>query len=104
SMIENAHCSTITGICGGPGSAGNGARSNNPGWDAGGGFDYMAHKGALGDGILGVEYQHFHVSAARSFCVNPGCGVPGLAGFDLSATGDIVRARLTVKTHGYRFL
>jgi outer membrane immunogenic protein len=44
--IENAHCSTITGFCDAPGP-GNGVVSNNRGWYAGGGFDYMAHKGAL---------------------------------------------------------
>jgi hypothetical protein len=77
--------------------------SSNRGWYAGGGFDYMAHKGALVDVILGVEYQHFDVGAARAFCVNPGCVVPAVRDFDLSATGDIVRARLTIKTHGYGF-
>jgi len=100
--IENAHCSTITGICDAPGP-GNGVVSNNRGWYAGGGFDYMAHKGALVDVILGVEYQHFDVGAARAFCVNPGCVVPAVRDFDLSASGDIVRARLTVKTHGFGF-
>src|SRR6516164_5902380 len=100
--IENAHCSTITGICDAPGP-GNGVVSNNRGWYAGGGFDYMAHRGALVDVILGVEYQHFDVGAARAFCVNPGCVVPAVRDFDLSASGDIVRARLTVKTHGFGF-
>jgi hypothetical protein len=50
-----------------------------------------------------VEYQHFDVGAARAFCVNPGCVVPAVRDFDLSASGDIVRARLTVKTHGFGF-
>jgi len=100
--IENAHCSTITGICDAPGP-GNGVVSNNRGWYAGGGFDYVAHRGALVDVILGVEYQHFDVAAARAFCVNPGCVVPAVRDFDLSASGDIVRARLTIKTHGFGF-
>jgi hypothetical protein len=52
----------------------------------------MAHKGALVDVILGVEYQHFDVAAARAFCVNPGCVRPAVRDFDLSASGDIVRA------------
>src|SRR5262249_29083588 len=73
------------------GNAGNGVVSNNRGWYAGGGFDYMAHKGALVDVILGVEYQHFGVGAARAFCVNPGGVVPAVRDFDLSASGDIVR-------------
>jgi hypothetical protein len=78
-------------------------REQQPRLNAGGGFDYMAHRGALVDVILGVEYQHFDVSAARAFCVNPGCVVPAVRDFDLSASGDIVRARLTVKTHGFGF-
>ena len=35
----------------------NGA-SRNTGWYAGGGFDYMVHKGPLVDVMLGLEYQH----------------------------------------------
>ena len=35
--------------------------SRNDGWFAGGGFEYMVHKGALVDVILGAEYQHFDV-------------------------------------------
>jgi hypothetical protein len=56
--------------CDGPGSSGNGA-SRNDGWYAGGGFDYMVHKGPLVDVILGVEYQHYDVGSERAFCVNP---------------------------------
>src|SRR5215831_14789902 len=85
--IENAHCSSITSVCGGPGNAGNGAVSSNRGWYAGGGFDYMAHKGALVDVILGVEYQHFDVGAAA--CV--------LRQSRLRRTG---RARLRPERHG----
>ena len=99
--LKNAHCSAITGLCDGPGSTGNGA-SRNSGWYAGGGFDYMVHRGALVDVVLGVEYQHFDVSASPAFCVNPGCAVASVRDFDLSARGDLVRARLTIKTQGYR--
>jgi len=98
--IENTHCSSITGICGGIGP-GNGVSSSNNGWYAGGGFDYVVHKGALVDMIFGVEYQHFDLNGARAFCVRPGCAPPAVRDFDLSATGDLVRARLTIKTQGF---
>jgi outer membrane immunogenic protein len=101
--LKNAHCSAITTLCDGPGSVGNGASRNN-GWYAGGGFDYMVHRGSLVDVIFGVEYQHFEVSNQHAFCVNPGCAVPSIRDFDLNARGDIARARLTIKTQGYRFL
>ena len=83
--IENTHCSSITGICGGIGP-GNGVSSSNNGWYAGGGFDYVVHKGALVDMIFGVEYQHFDLNGARAFCVRPGCAPPAVRDFDLSAT------------------
>jgi len=64
----------------------------------------MVHKGALVDVIFGVEYQHFDVSGGeRAFCLVPGCAAPTANDYDLSATGDIVRARLTIKTQGYRW-
>ena len=80
--IENTHCSSITGICGGIGP-GNGVSSSNNGWYAGGGFDYVVHKGALVDMIFGVEYQHFDLNGARAFCVRPGCAPPAVRDFDL---------------------
>jgi outer membrane immunogenic protein len=99
--LKNAHCNPITNLCGGGPS---GASRNNNGWYAGGGFDVMVHRGALVDVILGVEYQHFELSGERAFCVNPGCVVPAVRDYDLSARGDLVRARLTIKTQGYGFL
>ena len=38
-------------------------QSRNSGWYAGGGFDYMVHKGPLVDVILGLEYQHYDVGS-----------------------------------------
>jgi outer membrane immunogenic protein len=101
--LKGAYCSTITGNCDGPGSVANGASRNNNGWYAGGGFDYMVHKGPLVDVILGAEYQHFDVGSQTAFCANPACGPATFADYDLSAKGDIVRARLTVKTQGYAY-
>jgi len=89
------------GPCDGPGTRFNGASRNNNGWYAGGGFDYMVHKGSLVDVILGVEYQHYDVSGQNAFCFNPSCGAATGWDFDLDSKGDIFRARLTIKTQGY---
>jgi outer membrane immunogenic protein len=74
-------------------------QSRNDGWFAGAGFEYMVHKGALVDVILGAEYQHIDLENKRAFTEVP------LGGFDdsfnLKATADIVRARLTIKTQGW---
>jgi outer membrane immunogenic protein len=102
--LKSSFCLSITGICDGPGSSGNGASRNNNGWYAGGGFDYMVHKGSLVDVILGVEYQHYDVNGQNAFCGLPGCGALTSADYDLSSKGDLVRARLTIKTQGYGFL
>jgi hypothetical protein len=82
-----------------------GASRGNNGWYAGGGgFDYMVHKGSLVDVILGVEYQHYNVRGQNADCLNPGCSPVSAADYDLSSKGDLVRARLAVKTPGYGFL
>jgi outer membrane immunogenic protein len=101
--LKGTYCSQVTGICGPAFSGQNGASRNN-GWYAGGGFDYMVHKGALVDVLLGLEYQHFDVGSHTAFCINPACNVPTGADYELGAKGDIVRARLTIKTQGYGFL
>jgi hypothetical protein len=47
--------------------------------------------------ILGVEYQHYDIDNKQAcFCAS--------GPYDLSTTGDLVRARLTIKTQGYGFL
>ena len=76
-------------------------QSRNNGWYAGGGFEYMVHKGPLVDVILGAEYQHFDVRSHNAFTDNTVIGSPNT--FDPDAKGDIVRARLTIKTQGYGF-
>jgi hypothetical protein len=58
----------------------------------------MVHKGALVDVIFGAEYQHFDVRSKTAFCRPPGCGAPRLEDFEHDAVGNIVRARLTIKT------
>jgi hypothetical protein len=98
------YCSTITANCDATTSSQNGA-TRNSGWYAGGGFDYMVHKGSLVDVILGVEYQHYDVgTTTNAFCLNPGCAPPSGGDYSLGAKGDLVRARLTIKTQGYGFL
>jgi len=103
--LKTTACSSVTGLCDQNTFGGrnvNGA-SRNTGWYAGGGFDYMVHKGPLVDVLLGLEYQHYDVGSKNAFCFNPGCN-PGTGwDEDLSAKGDLVRARLTIKTSGYRF-
>ena len=95
--LKGTYCSTVTGLCGPAFTNQNGqARSN--GWYAGGGFDYIVHQGPLVDVALGLEYQHFDVGSSNAFRSNV------LANnYDLEAKGDLVRARLTIKTKGYRF-
>ena len=58
----------------------------------------MVHKGPLVDVILGLEYQHYDVGSKNAFCFNPGCNPATGWDEDLSAKGDLVRARLTIKT------
>jgi outer membrane immunogenic protein len=96
--LKGTYCSTLTGLCDGAGVL-SGASRNSEGWYAGGGFDYMVHKGSLVDVILGVEYQHFDVGSSPAVSGTANFGFQN--GFDLDAKGDLVRARLTIKTQGY---
>jgi outer membrane immunogenic protein len=96
--LKGSYCSTVTGVCGPPFTSQNGA-SWNDGWFAGGGIEYMVHKGALVDVIFGLEYQHWDVSGERAFCFTAACNNGG--DYDLDAKGDLVRARLTIKTQGW---
>jgi outer membrane immunogenic protein len=95
--LKGTYCSTVTGICGPAFTNQNGATRAN-GWYAGGGFDYLVHQGALVDVALGLEYQHFDVSRNDAFRSNVIAN-----NYDLEAKGDLVRARLTIKTKGYGF-
>jgi len=103
--LKGAYCSTVSGQCGAPvGVDPQAGASRNNGWYAGGGIDYMVHTGPLVDVILGAEYQHFDVGDKNAFCFSTsGCGVGSRQDYDLGAKGDIVRARLTIKTHRYGF-
>ena len=74
--LKTAACSTVTGLCDQTSLAISTVQSRNSGWYAGGGFDYMVHKGPLVDVLLGLEYQHFDVGSKNAFCFNPGCN-PG---------------------------
>jgi len=79
----------------------------NNGWFAGGGFEYMVHKGSLVDVILGAEYQHFDLRQKTAFCFSAGCAILGPQDhidFNHGAKGDIVRARISIKTQGWGFI
>jgi outer membrane immunogenic protein len=94
--IKGQYFDTATGLQAGTSQVG---QSWNDGWFAGGGLEYMVHKGALVDVIFGAEYQHFDVRSKRAFT---GTNVTDtLVNFDQGATGDIVRARLTIKTQAW---
>ena len=103
----------VSGTFSGPGSVlcagGGGGIGNfsghtwNDGWFAGGGFDYMVYKGVLVDAILGAEYQHVDLSTKTAF-VDLATAPPGANTFSHKAKADMVRARLTIKTHGWSFL
>ena len=113
--LKGTFCNSDTGLCGQAGGGGGtpfalrSGDSRHWGWYVGGGFEYMVHKGALVDVILGVEYQHWEVDTERAFtCTVPsasnatGCGpLPSFRDYDLGASGDLVRARLTIKTQGW---
>ena len=89
---------------GGGGGIGNfSGHTWNDGWFAGAGFDYMVYKGVLVDAILGAEYQHVDLSTKTAF-VDLATAPPGANTFSQKAKADMVRARLTIKTHGWSFL
>ena len=96
--IKGQYLNTATGLQVSQNFAG---QTWNDGWFAGAGFEYMVHKGALVDVVLGAEYQHFDVRSKLAFCRVPGCAPTDPTDFSQDARGDIVRARLTIKTQGY---
>ena len=71
--VKGQYTVTTTGLQFAPAFHG---QSWNDGWFAGGGFEYMIHKGALVDVILGAEYQHFDVSSKRAFNDTTIAGAP----------------------------
>jgi outer membrane immunogenic protein len=74
----------------------------NNGWFAGAGFDYVAYKGSFADILLGAEYQHFDLERKQAVtCTPTRCPGAPHQGFLHDASGDIVRVRLTFKTHGW---
>jgi ABC transporter substrate binding protein len=73
--------------------------SRNDGWYVGGGVEAIVHRGPFADVVLGVEYQHFELENKRAFTETPVGGFDD--SFDVKARGDIVRARLSVKTQGF---
>lgn len=99
--LKGTYCDTVTGLCGPSVSGRQDGASWNHGYYVGGGFEYMIHKGALVDAIIGVEYQYWDVDTKSAFCFNLNCTPTDIADYDLGATGSLVRARLTIKTQGW---
>src|SRR5262249_9814241 len=87
------------GICGPSVFLANGT-SWNTGYYAGVGIDYMIHKGTRVDAIVGLEYQHYDLGQRDAFCNFAFCGASG-ADYQLRVRGDSLRARFTIKTHGW---
>jgi outer membrane immunogenic protein len=100
--LKGQSCSNVTGLCGVTSS--NGQTRDKWGWYVGTGFDYMVHHGSLVDVVLGVEYQHYEIDNKNAFCGALDCGIASAGPYALSTTGDIVRARFSIKTQGYGFL
>jgi hypothetical protein len=94
--LDGTYCSSITLGCGAVVTVQSGhARTN--GWYLGGGLEYVVMRGTGADVLLGAEYQHIELERGGAFCFNVTCTPPTGADYDLAATSDIVRARLTVK-------
>ncbi|MEX2035430.1 MAG: outer membrane beta-barrel protein [Xanthobacteraceae bacterium] len=98
--INAEYAFTSTGAARFPGFWG---QSRNDGWFVGAGVEHVVHKGSLVDVIFGAEYQHIELREENSFCFTA-CNPPNAEDYRTSAVADIVRARLTLKTHGYPFL
>lgn len=69
------------------------------GWYAGVGFEYMLLRGGLADVIVGAEYQHIDFGTRLHTSIFDGFGPcpPGVNCRNISATEDLVRARLSFK-------
>lgn len=78
-------------------------QSKNSGWFAGVGVEYVVHKTSFMDVIVGAEYQHIDLQEQNSFCFNTACSPANAEDYRTGATVDIVRARLSIKTHGFPF-
>jgi outer membrane immunogenic protein len=76
-------------------------QSHHDGWYVGASLEYMLHKGSLVDVIAGVEYQYIQLDSAQHNPLATTCIVG--AGFCRDVEADIsqIRARLTIKTHGW---
>jgi outer membrane immunogenic protein len=96
--LKGNYCGAVANFCiAGPGVGLSSGASQNWGWYAGGGVEYMLAKGALVDVIAGAEYQHFDVGSVHAgvFIGNQ------FADYNLAARGDTVRARLSIKWNPY---
>ena len=102
--VANLNAEYAFASTGAPRFAGFWGASRNDGWFVGGGFDVVVYQGPFADLVLGAEYQHVDLKEENIFCFNPGCSPADAEDYRTKATADIVRARLTVKTHGFGFM
>jgi outer membrane immunogenic protein len=80
--------------------------ANYRGWYAGGGFEYVMYKGNFVDVIVGAEYQHIDFGSETHFSTFDGffpCP-PGVNCRRVTAKEDIARARISIKTQGWKFI
>jgi outer membrane immunogenic protein len=71
------------------------------GWYAGGGLDYMIHKGALVDVVFGIDYKHVDLDTGTHCFASGACNATDINRHNVDAKMDIIQARLTVKTQGW---
>jgi outer membrane immunogenic protein len=107
--LHGTYCNTSPGgapivpLCGPPQTLIQNGNSGNWGYYAGVGIEGVLYKGPLVDVIGGLEYRHFDVGTKNAYCFNPGCAPVTGADYDLSMHGDMIQARLSIKTHGFGF-
>jgi opacity protein-like surface antigen len=87
-QIETRGVVTATGVTFGPSSVSQG------GWFAGAGVDWAVHKYT----VIGLEYQHLAFNSAFHCFASP-CVVPSSPNHDVSATADLVTARVSWLFH-----
>lgn len=67
------------------------------GWYLGGGVDYVLLKMSPFDVIVGADYQHVELNAARHASSADAFNPAGVNGRDIKASNDMARVKLTLK-------
>jgi outer membrane immunogenic protein len=90
----NGRIQTQTFVTSAPATLTSFTSERHGGWYAGGGLEVFVGHWLWSDTILGVEYQHIEFDTRRHLDV---LGTTGINNRDVSATMDVVQARLTFK-------